>query len=169
VRPVTRHSAQAVAPETKVVGRRAAAFLVDNVMIGVLILLCALPLLLVLLGLNPVFYERAPAVVLVAMLTTLYSLVVVFGVTLGYYVLLEGYRGQTLGKMLFGVEVIRDDTGTLPGPRAAALRAVMLLLADAQFFGIVGLATILFTEKHQRIGDMAAGTLVVRKAHGVRR
>lgn len=166
---MTRHSAPAVALETKVVGRRAAAFLVDNVVIGVLILLCAIPLLLVLLGLNPAFYERAPAVVLVAMLTTLYSLVVVFGVTFGYYVLLEGYRGQTLGKMLFGVEVIRDDTGAVPGPKAAALRAVMLLLADAQFFGIVGLSTILLSERRQRIGDIAAGTLVVRKARGVRR
>lgn len=134
---MTRHSAQAVAPETKVVGRRAAAFLVDNVVIGVLILLCAIPLLL--------------------------------GVTIGYYALLEGYRGQTVGKMLFGLEVIRDDTGAVPGPKAAALRAVMLLLADAQFFGIVGLAAILLTERRQRIGDMAAGTLVVRKARGVRR
>jgi uncharacterized RDD family membrane protein YckC len=168
---VTRCSAPAVAPETKVVGRRAAAFLVDNVVIGVLIVLCAIPLLLVLLGLGPALYERAPAVVLVAMLTTLYSLVVIFGVTFGYYVLLEGYRGRTLGKMLFGLEVIREETGAVPGPKAAALRVLMLLLADAQFLGIVGLAAILLTQRrHSASGTwMATGTLVVRKARGVRR
>ena len=45
----------------------------------------------------------------------------------------------------------------------------MLLFAVAQFFGIVGLAVVLLTEQHQRIGDVAAGTLVVRKTRGVRR
>jgi uncharacterized RDD family membrane protein YckC len=65
--------------------------------------------------------------------------------------------------------VIREETGAVPGPKAAALRAVMLLLADAQFLGVVGLSVILLTEKRQRIGDMAAGTLVIRKTRGVRR
>lgn len=167
--PVTRGLTPSAVPETKVVGRRVAAFLVDNVVMVVLILLCAIPLVLVLFGLGPAFYERAAAVVLVAVATTLYSLVVVLGITLGYYALLEGYLGQTVGKMLFGVEVIREGTGAAPGPKAAALRVLMLLFADAQFFGIVGLAVVLLTEKHQRIGDVAAGTLVVRKTRGVSR
>jgi uncharacterized RDD family membrane protein YckC len=166
---VTQDFASPVAPETKVVGRRVAAFLVDNVVMVALITLAAAPYLLLLLSLDPAFYESAAAVVLVALVTTLFFLVVVLGITLGYYALLEGYRGQTVGKILFGLEVIREDTGAVPGPKAAALRAVMLLLADAQFFGVVGLAFILLTEKHQRIGDMAAGTLVVRKARGLRR
>ena len=164
-----RDSASPAAPETNVIGRRVAAFLVDNAVMLVLILLCAIPYLLVLLSFDASFYERAPAVVLVAIVTTLYSLVVLLGVTIGYYALLEGYRGQTVGKMLFGLEVVREDTGAVPGPKAAALRALMLLLADAQLLGVVGLVSILVSEKHQRIGDMAAGTLVIRKARGVRR
>ena len=164
-----RDSESPVAPETRVTGRRIAAFLVDNVVMVALISLAAAPYLLLLLSLDPAFYEAAAAVVLVAMVTTLYFLVVVLGITLGYYALLEGYRGQTVGKMLFGLEVVREDTGAVPGPKAAAFRALMLLLADAQFLGIVGLAAILLTEKHQRIGDMAAGTLVVHKARGLRR
>ncbi|HEX2729230.1 MAG TPA: hypothetical protein VHM16_05710 [Rubrobacteraceae bacterium] len=37
------------------------------------------------------------------------------------------------------------------------------MLADAQFFGAVGFISILTTRKRQRLGDMVAGTLVVRK------
>ena len=164
-----RDTASPVAPETRVTGRRIAAFLVDNVVMVALISLSAAPYLLLLSSLGPDFYESAAAVVVVAMVTTLFSLVVFLGITLGYYVLFEGYRGQTVGKMLFGLEVVREDTGAVPGPKAAALRALMLLLADAQLLGVVGLVSILVSEKHQRIGDMAAGTLVIRKARGVRR
>lgn len=164
-----RDSASPVAPETRVTGRRIAAFLVDNVVMVALISLSAAPYLLLLLSLDPAFYEGAPAVVLVAMVTTLFALIVMLGITLGYYALLEGYRGQTIGKMIFGLKVVREDTGAVPGPKAATLRALMLLLADAQLLGIVGLISILVTEKHQRIGDMAAGTLVIRRERRVRR
>jgi uncharacterized RDD family membrane protein YckC len=45
----------------------------------------------------------------------------------------------------------------------------LLAAADGQLLCAVGLVNILVTEKHQRLGDMAAGTLVVRKERGVRR
>ena len=32
-----------------------------------------------------------------------------------YFVLFEGYRGQTLGKMVVGVRVVNEQTGQLPG------------------------------------------------------
>lgn len=163
-----RDSASPVAFDTKVAGRRIAAFLIDNVVMIVLILLSSIPYLLVLLSFDPAVFEGVPARILVGMVTALFTLVVLLGVTIGYYTLLEGYRGQTVGKMLFGLEVVREETGAVPGPKIAALRALMLLVADAQFLGVVGLIAILVSEKHQRIGDMAAGTLVVRKARGVR-
>lgn len=73
--------------------------------------------------------------------------------------LLEGYRGQTLGKSLLGIEVIREDTGLPPGPYRAALRACTFLFVDM----FVGLFVMLASPKGQRPGDIAAGTLVVRK------
>ena len=136
--PVIPRSSSPVAAETKVVGRRVAAFLVDNVVMVVLILLCAIPYLLVLLNLDPAFYERSTAVVLVAMFTTLYSLVVLLGITIGYYALPEGYRGQTVGKMLFGLEVIREENGRrsrpegrgFEGPYAPARRRAIFLASS---------------------------------------
>ena len=32
-----------------------------------------------------------------------------------YYVLMEGYLGQTVGKMLTGIKVVRGGTGEVPG------------------------------------------------------
>jgi uncharacterized RDD family membrane protein YckC len=79
-----------------------------------------------------------------------------------YYLLLEGYLGQTLGKMLLGIKVVREDTGGVPGLGAAALRTVLRII-DGFFFYAVAFVSVLATQKNRRLGDMAAKTLVIRK------
>ncbi|MDQ4001563.1 MAG: RDD family protein, partial [Actinomycetota bacterium] len=73
----------------------------------------------------------------------------------------EGYWGQTLGKKLLGIKVVREDTGAVPGVRAAAIRSV-LRLVDGLFSYLVAFIAVLASAKNQRLGDMAAHTLVVR-------
>jgi uncharacterized RDD family membrane protein YckC len=80
-------------------------------------------------------------------------------VYLGYLVVLEGLSGRTLGKMLWDIEVVRAEGGGPPGPGRSALRALMFLAVD----GVAGLFVILASSRHQRLGDMAANTLVVRR------
>lgn len=145
-----------------VVGRRLAAFLVDNAVILALILLPGTPLALLLMRLDTASLGPVSGLLL-ALVVLVVSLILVAGVFIGYYALLEGRRGQTLGKMLLGIEVIRENTGGVPGVRAAALRALLLMLADGQFFCAVGFVSILATENRQRLGDMVANTLVVRR------
>jgi uncharacterized RDD family membrane protein YckC len=58
-----------------------------------------------------------------------------------------------------GIEVIREDTGAPPGPYRGALRACTFLFVDM----FVGLFVMLASPKRQRLSDIAAGTLVVRK------
>lgn len=79
-----------------------------------------------------------------------------------YYILLEGYLGQTVGKMVLGIKVIREDNGEVPGLGGAAIRTVLRLI-DGLFSYLVALVTVLISGKNQRLGDMAAHTLVVRK------
>jgi uncharacterized RDD family membrane protein YckC len=79
----------------------------------------------------------------------------------GYYILLEGYLGQTIGKMATGIKVVTEATGTTPGVAAAAVRTV-LRLVDGLFSYLVAFITALTSSKRQRLGDMAANTLVVR-------
>ena len=79
-----------------------------------------------------------------------------------YFTLLEGYLGQTVGKMLLGIKVIREDNGEVPGLGTAALRTI-LRIVDGIFGYLVGFIAVMASAKRQRLGDMAAHTLVVRK------
>ena len=85
-----------------------------------------------------------------------------FLLAMAYYIVLEGYLGQTPGKMLLGIKVVREDTGGVPGVRAAAIRSV-LRIVDGLFSYLVAFIAVLASSKNQRLGDMAAHTLVVRK------
>ena len=76
--------------------------------------------------------------------------------------MMEGYLGQTLGKMLLGIKVVRENTGGVPGLKAAAIRTV-LRIVDGFFSYLVAFVAVLASRKNQRLGDMAAHTLVVRK------
>ena len=64
--------------------------------------------------------------------------------------------------MLLGIKVVREDSGELPGIGAAAVRSV-LRIVDGLLAYLVAFVTVLISTKNQRLGDMAANTLVVRK------
>jgi uncharacterized RDD family membrane protein YckC len=78
-----------------------------------------------------------------------------------YYVLLEGYLGQTLGKRLVGIRVVSEATGRIPGVSAAAVRT-LLRIVDGLFSYAVAFVVALGSDKRQRLGDMVAHTLVIR-------
>lgn len=78
-----------------------------------------------------------------------------------YFVLFEGYCGQTLGKMVVGVRVVDEQTGQLPGLGKAAIRTV-LRLVDGLLGYLVAWIAVLVSARRQRLGDMAAHTLVIR-------
>ena len=63
--------------------------------------------------------------------------------------------------MLLGIKVVREDNGEVPGIRAAAIRTV-LRIVDGLLSYLVAFITVLASQKNQRLGDMAAHTLVVR-------
>ena len=75
--------------------------------------------------------------------------------------MLEGYLGQTVGKMATGIKVVSETTGATPGIAAAAVRTVLRLI-DGLFCYAVAFFTALASAKRQRLGDMAARTLVIR-------
>ncbi len=77
------------------------------------------------------------------------------------------FNGQTVGKMLLKMRVVRLD-GT-PVHWSNYLVRWMLRLVDIWLFvGSVGLLTILFTERRQRLGDAAAGTVVISTKNKVK-
>ena len=78
-----------------------------------------------------------------------------------YHALLEGLFGATLGKKICGIRVLKADF-TPCGIGAGFLRN-LLRIVDSFFYYLVGAVALAGTLKWQRIGDRAAGTVVVRK------
>ncbi|KPJ49852.1 MAG: hypothetical protein AMJ38_02690 [Dehalococcoidia bacterium DG_22] len=80
------------------------------------------------------------------------------------YVLFEGARSATPGKLALGLRVVKYD-GSHCG-WVAALRRSILRPLDALPFAVpylVGLAAAGLSARRQRLGDIFAGTLVVKK------
>lgn len=79
--------------------------------------------------------------------------------------LVQGLTGASVGKHLVGLRVVRES-GQIAGFGWNALRTLLLLATFT--CGIVLMPAELIvaavTKRHQRVGDMAAGTYVVRKA-----
>ena len=85
---------------------------------------------------------------------------VILGWALYYYFALESGDGQTVGKKLLKLRVVRAD-GRPAGMREIMVRTV-LRVVDGVGGYIVGLIVMLATgQRRQRLGDLAAGTIVV--------
>ena len=59
-----------------------------------------------------------------------------------------------------GVRLVTRE-GDIPGAGALVLRNIFRLIDSMPFIYLVGLITVVLTEQHVRIGDLAAGTLLV--------
>jgi uncharacterized RDD family membrane protein YckC len=91
---------------------------------------------------------------------TAISLLIVFAIYTGYFVLFETlWQGQTPGKRYAKIRVIRDD-GQPVGVSQALLRSLLRPFDDVSFIGMV---MIILGKREKRLGDWAAGTLVVRE------
>src|SRR2546428_4163927 len=77
-----------------------------------------------------------------------------------YYVVLEGLFGASFGKRLAGLRVT-DLEGRRIGWQAAIVRNLARLLDVLPFAYLLGGILTLATKRHQRLGDLLAGTLVV--------
>lgn len=77
----------------------------------------------------------------------------------GYYIVLEGQFGQTVGKMAAGIEVV-TESGEPIGYRTSLIRNV-LRVADGLFFYLVGAIFVLRSDSKQRLGDRVGETYVV--------
>ncbi len=87
----------------------------------------------------------------------------VFAVSVGYFIVFEIiWSGQTPGKRLLGVRVIRENGYPLR-PIDATIRNVVRLVDGLPVGYAVGVLVMLFNGRARRLGDFAAGTIVVRE------
>jgi len=85
-----------------------------------------------------------------------------FVVFVGYFIIFEWrFEGRTPGKRLLGIRVVRDGGLPLDFTSALVRNAVRILEFGLGFYALSAVSTLLSPE-NRRLGDYAAGTLVVR-------
>jgi len=92
-----------------------------------------------------------------------FVMVAAFFVYFGYFIVSETVmNGQSPGKRIFELRVIRDN-----GQPAEFWQILMrgLLRASVDML-YIGLFIIIFSKKSKRLGDIAAGTIVINESYG---
>jgi uncharacterized RDD family membrane protein YckC len=82
-----------------------------------------------------------------------------------YWVVLVGLTGRTVGKALTGVKVVREnDLSQPPGMGRAFLRHLLWIVDEFPYLipGLTGFIVAMTNPRRRRVGDIAAGTVVVQ-------
>jgi uncharacterized RDD family membrane protein YckC len=91
------------------------------------------------------------------------SLVLLVGVAVGVPVTVETLtRGRTLGKLIMGMRAVRDDGGPVR-LRHSLVRGLVGFVEIWLLLGVPALICSLLSPTSKRLGDLAAGTYVVRE------
>jgi uncharacterized RDD family membrane protein YckC len=138
------------------VGSRGAALLVDALLQGVVVVLMAV---VVLVGAGLLVGTQRAASVLAGAIVVLTAFLAFFA----YFPVFEiVWNGRTPGKRLLGLRVIRE-TGYPLRPVDATIRNLVRLVDFLPAFYALGVLTMLLNRRAKRLGDFAAGTIVVRE------
>jgi uncharacterized RDD family membrane protein YckC len=137
------------------IGSRFIALLVDY-------LICGAGLLFLLL----VFAVILPGILafskISAQWATAFIIILVFLLQWGYFTLFEAFwNGRTPGKRVARIRVIQRS-GRAIGLFESMARNLVRYVDQIPFFYAVGVIVMFSTKQHQRLGDLVAGTLVVR-------
>jgi len=134
-------------------GSRIAAAVVDFLVQGVAIVIISLIYYFAALGGVYITSSMADS-----SLYTAIAVLLIFCVVFVYYILIEIFMdGQTIGKKLLGLRVIREN-GAPINLTQSLIRNILKLTVDLMGVGVV---MIMFSKKCKRLGDMAASTVVI--------
>lgn len=151
------------------IGSRFIAALIDSVLIGLLLLVLNIALILILAALDPsstaISFDENESWI-GGLVIALYALLN-FAVFWGYFLLFEWlWQGQTPGKRNVRLRVVRTD-GSPAGFLPIAVRNLVRVVDFLPVGYGVGVVTMFCNRQARRLGDFAAGTLVVKEQDAV--
>jgi uncharacterized RDD family membrane protein YckC len=133
------------------IGERLSASLIDMAIFGILYIL----LLITLLSLNIPFSGDL----------TMIIIFIFSGCFIFYSLLCEIFMdGQSVGKKILKIKVISLDGGQ-PNIGQYAIRWLFRII-DVYTTGVIGLFSIIISDKKQRVGDIVAGTMLIKTVLG---
>jgi len=93
-----------------------------------------------------------------------FLILLLYGIVWGYFAAFEAWNGgRTLGKQALGIRVVMDTGQRLTTGAAVVRNLVRLLDCYFPFLPVLPAMLLMFLNKsNKRLGDMAAGTIVVR-------
>jgi len=87
-------------------------------------------------------------------------LIMQFMISWFYTTLFEAMTGTTPGKKMFGLWVVHDNATPITWS-GALIRNFLRVIDNLPFIYVVGLVSMLMDNRFRRLGDLAAGTLVI--------
>ncbi|MEH1907322.1 MAG: RDD family protein [Nostoc sp.] len=136
------------------IGNRALALLIDYTVLAVTLLVFFLTWTVFSTQLFNFFEAQNLGIWLIAIF-----FIIAFAIYISYFVFFETlWFGQTPGKRIAKIRVVRDD-GRLIGLQQATLRALLRPFDETLF---IGAFLIMFGRQEKRLGDLAAGTIVIQ-------
>jgi len=150
------HTAQNVTLEYEIasLGDRIVAAIIDYVVLIAWAMLCAMVLVIPMISGSSVSKSSfGPLAILLALVA--YAPLVFYNLVCEVF-----FNGQSIGKKARNIKVMRLD-GTAPSIGDYLLRWLLRII-DLQLAGLVAIISIAASQRGQRLGDMAAGTTVVK-------
>ena len=143
------------------IGNRAYALIIDDIILGLILIIFLITwalfsyFLYEVVNIDSLIDSKTIGLWLVAI-----QLLITFSIYVGYFTFFETlWQGQTPGKRIVKIRVIREDGRPIRLPQAT-LRALLRPLDDVFFLGMF---LIIFSKAEKRLGDWLAGTLVIQE------
>ena len=144
------------------IGSRGGAAIIDTVLQSIALIILAAGLL----GAAAAFSDIPGADTILPGIEIAIGMIGLFAITSGYFIVFEIlWSGQTPGKRVLGIRVLRESGYPLR-PVDAVIRNLVRIIDWLPLGYGVGVLVMLLNQRAKRLGDYAAGTLVVRE--GVR-
>jgi uncharacterized membrane protein SpoIIM required for sporulation/uncharacterized RDD family membrane protein YckC len=148
------------------IGARSAAALIDYTIIAVAIIALWVLLIMLARAISPGADQTAEATAAQSSGAWAVSLVVLvsFAIQWGYYVLFEAlWDGQTPGKRRLGIRVVQDGGYSVSFAASAVRNIARAVDMQPGILYSVGIVSAVSSKSGKRLGDMMAGTIVVRE------